>query len=86
MQVGRSSGPNTRPVRVVRTTADHIMRMGSMGVTEKSEWLEHTSPFAVADFMGLMNEARSSPRFVMCSSPQKKVCTVKKLGENPSST
>jgi len=66
----RSSGPMTLPARERRLQADHIMRMGSIGVTEKSEWLEHRNPFAIAEFIGLRNEARPGPRVVMCSSPQ----------------
>ena len=62
-----------------------MMRIGSIGVTEKSVWLEQRRPLAKADCIGLMKLARFSPRLAMCSSPQKKVCSVKKLGEKPSS-
>ncbi len=62
------------------------MRIGSIGVTEKSLWLEQCRPRAMALAIGLMRPARSGPRLARWVSPKKKACTVKKLGCRPSST
>jgi len=59
------------------------MRIGSIGVTEKSLWFEQCSPRAMALAIGLMRPARSGPRLARCTSPKKKACTVKKLGLQP---
>ena len=42
-----------------------VIRIGSIGVTEKSLWLEQCSPNAMALAIGLMPLARSRPRLAM---------------------
>ena len=73
----RSAGPNTKPLRVVRAMLVHRMNIGSSGVTMKSLWLLALMPSAIALLIGEMWAARSSPKLLRCTSPQKYVWLVK---------
>src|SRR5688572_6882632 len=66
--VSRSSGPITLPARVVRFTAHQMPKSGSapnigspMAAMGASEWPTVTTPARIADFIGFMRTARSSP-------------------------
>jgi hypothetical protein len=66
----RSASPSVRPLLATRLTAVWIVKIWSSGETLKSVWFAGRRPSARADFIGLMNEASASPRFVTWVSPK----------------